>query len=290
MFNIRHGLILLTFTAAAIPSAAAQSTLPPPPKRPPLPEYVPPTQRERPNANPNANPTQPKFDPSKVEFEPIWTVNDDGSVTGPDEFYEVAALRNNPLIDEDLWSFIEVLLEDRNKEMEFVALAHPRVCVDALTHVIEEFDVNDAPTRTALGDVAQALNQPGGFIGYLVEQGMITQDMGVMSQYIASEYTLKVMQGIKADMPDASQDDVTSVQSQFLITQGLLEPLMGFGRLARRAIEANPDLVDNADQILALKDDAFNKAAAEALAPLSNEELKKVLTDAYEAAHGPIDG
>ncbi len=294
MSNIRQSIIALTLGAAASLHAGAQSTLPPPPKRPALPEYTPPAQRERAPATANQgkpNTATPKFDPTTVEFTPIWHKLSDGTVVGPDDYYEIAALKNNPMIDEDLWSFIEVLLEDRHKEMDFVAQAHPRQCVKALTTAIANFDINDKSTQQALGDVAMALNQPGGFIGYLVEQGMISQDMGTMSHHIATDYTFTMMQSIKDTAPDgATNDEVTNIQSKFLLRHGLSEPLEAFGRLSRRAIESNPSLVENADDILALKGDDFLKAAAAALAPLSDEELRSAITRAYEDAHGPIGG
>jgi len=100
-----------------------------------------------------------------------------------------------------------------------------------------------------------------------------------------------MMQSIKDTAPEgASNDEVTNLQSKFLLRHGLSEPLEAFGRLARRAIESNPSLVENADDILALKGDEFLKAAAAALAPLSDEDLKAAITKAYEDAHGPIGG
>lgn len=294
MSSIRQSIVALTIGAAASLHAGAQSTLPPPPKRPSLPEYVPPAKRERAPANTNQarpNNTAPKFDPTKVEFTPIWKRLDDGTVVGSDDYYEIAAIKNNPLVDEDLWSFIEVLLEDRQKEMEFVAQAHPRECVKALTTAIANFDINDQASQRVVGEIAMALNQPGGFIGYLVEQGMISQEMGTMSHHIASDYTTNMINGISENAPEgATNDDITNLQSKFLLRHGLSEQLEAFGRLARRAIESNPSLVENANDILALEGNEFLNAVAAALAPLSDEELKAAITKAYEDAHGPIGG
>lgn len=292
MPSVRTALLALALSAGTIPSASAQTVLPPPPARPPLPEYVPPSQR--PQRPAQAQPTQPaksSFDPSTVEFTPIWTMGSDGSIQGPREHYELAAIRSNPLVTEDVWDFVEALLEERDREMELVAQAHPRQCIDAVTTVIPGFDIMDESTRSPLSDIAIALNQPGGLIGYLSEQGLLTPEMTQMSHYIAMDYTQNVMNGIKASQPEGTPDStVTTLQSRFLVRQGLAEPLRGFGRLARRAIEADPSLVTNAGELLAIEGDAFIDAAAAALAPLSDEDLKRVLTEAYESAHGPVGG
>ncbi len=294
MSSFRHSIVAITIGAGMALSADAQTTLPPPPERPALPEYVPPAKRERPQANPGQarqNQAAPKFDPTTVEFEPIWHALDDGTIVGPDGYYEVAALKNNPLIDEDLWSFIEVLLEDRHKEMELVAQAHPRECVVAVTTAITQFDVRDESSRIPLANVSLALNQPGGVIGYLAEQGIISPEMSTMSHHIAMDYTRNTMAGIEASLPEGTEPLViVNHQSKFLVRQGLAEPLMAFGRLARRAIESDPSLVENAEELLALEGDAFVDASAAALAHLSDEELKAVITKAYEQAHGPVGG
>lgn len=288
-----RSLIALTITAGSALGASAQSTLPPPPKRPPLPDYVPPSERPQvkpPVAqNPRAN--LPKFDPSSIEYEPIWHTTDDGTVVGPSEYYELAALKANPMIDKDQWEFIEVLLEDRNREMELVAQAHPRACVDAVTTVIRDFDITDESTRVPLGDIALVLNQPGGMIGFLSEQGVISEEATVMTHHIAMDFTHNMMAGIAQSQPEGtSLDDTTSAQSRFLMRQGLAEPLMGFGRLARQAIESNPSLVENADDVLSKEGEEFITAAGWALAPLSDEELQRVITEAYEARNGPVGG
>ncbi len=291
--NLLRSLAALSIGAGTTLGASAQSTLPPPPKRPALPEYVPPSERPQTQAPAAQNPRTnvPKFDPSTVEFEPIWHTADDGSIVGPDEYYELAALRANPMIESDQWEFIEVLLEDRYREMELVAQAHPRACVDAVTTVIRDFDITDESTRVPLGDVAMVLNQPGGIIGYLSEQGVISEEMSIMTHHIAMDYTRNMMAGIAQAQPEGSNnDDITSAQSRFLMRQGLAEPLMGFGRLARHAIESNPSLVENADEILAKQDDEFVEAAGWALAPLSDEELQRVITEAYEDRHGSAGG
>ncbi len=287
-----RSFIALTIGAGSSLGASAQSTLPPPPKRPPLPEYVPPAERPAPRApaaqNPRAN-QQPKFDPNTVEFEPIWHTADDGSVVDPKEHYEIAALKANPMVQDDQWDFIEVLLEDRQREMELVAQAHPRACVSALTTVIRDFDIADESTRIPLGDIALVLNQPDGIIGYLAEQGVISEEMNMMTHHIAMDYTRNKMANIATSQPEGtSNDDITSAQSRFLMRQGLAEPLMGFGRLARRAIEADPSLVENPEDLLAKQGDEFDEAAAWALAPLSDEELARVITEAYESEHGPV--
>lgn len=293
MHSVRTALLALALASGSAQSASAQAVLPPPPARPPLPEYVPPSQRPQRPA-PAAQQTQPaksSFDPSTVEFAPIWTMGSDGSIQGPQEHYELAAIRSNPLLTEDVWDFVEALLVEREREMELVAQAHPRQCIDAVTTVIPGFDIMDESTRSPLSDIAIALNQPGGLIGYLSEQGLLTPEMTQMSHYIAMDYTQGVMNGIKASQPEGTPDStVTTLQSRFLVRQGLAEPLRGFGRLARRAIEADPSLVTNADDLLALEGDAFIDAAAAALAPLPDEDLKRVLTEAYESAHGPVGG
>lgn len=288
MPSVRPSLVALLLAAGLAPLASAQTLLPPPPARPERPEYVPPSQRPAPAAQP-AQPARPAFDPTTVQFTPIWTAGDDGSIRGPGEYYEIAAIRNNPLVDADVMDIIDALLEDRAREMELVALSNARVCVDALTTVIPGFDVSDESTRTPLGVVATALAQPGGLVGYLAEQGLLSPEMTQMSNFIGMNYTQALLAEVLTSAPEgASQDQITTLQSQFLIRHGLSEPLLGLGRLARRAIEADPSLVQNPDELLALDGDAFVDAAAYALAHLADDELKHVLTQAYESAHGPV--
>lgn len=296
MHSVRPSLIALLLAAGLAPLASAQTLLPPPPARPEPPEYVPPSkrpQRPAPAAHPTrqaqpAQTTRPAFDPTTVGFTPIWTTGEDGSIQGPSEYYEIAAIRNNPLVDPDVLDIIDALLEDRAREMELVALSNARVCVDALTAVIPGFDVSDESTRTPLGVVATALAQPGGLVGYLAEQGLLSPEMSQMSNFIGMNYTQALLAEVLTSAPEgASQDEITTLQSQFLIRHGLSEPLLGFGRLARRAIEADPSLAQNPDELLALEGDAFVDAAAYALAHLSDDELKRTLTQAYESVHGP---
>ncbi|MCA9274374.1 MAG: hypothetical protein KDA31_15160, partial [Phycisphaerales bacterium] len=138
---------------------------------------------------------------------------------------------------------------------------------------------------------ALVLNQPGGMIGFLSEQGVISEEATVMTHHIAMDFTHNMMAGIAQSQPEGtSLDDTTSAQSRFLMRQGLAEPLMGFGRLARQAIESNPSLVENADDVLSKEGEEFITAAGWALAPLSDEELQRVITEAYEARNGPVGG
>lgn len=296
MSSIRRSIGVLTIIAGTAMHAGAQSALPPPPPRPALPEYVPLSERpQRPAApqeqapQPQQAQAEPAFDPTTVDFDPIWTAGADGAIVGPDTYPELAAIENNPLIDEDQRDFVEALIEVREAEMELVAQAHPRVCIDAVTKAIPNFDVSIEATRVPLGDVAVKLNQPQGLIDTLAEQGVLSPEMASMSHYIAMDYTRSTLESIPATLPEAaSKDKITSAQSRVLIRQGLSEPLAAFGRLARRAIEADPSLVENADQLLTIEGEAFIEAAAYALAPLPEDRLQAAITGAYEAVHGPV--
>lgn len=263
---------------AASGTASAQLTLPPTAPKPERPEYVPPAQRTQQQAEAPTN----TFDPSQVEYEPIYTVNDDGTITDPVDHFEIAALKNTPLIDEELWEFLDVILEERREEMELVAHKFPRQCIEAVTTLIPNFDVSKESTRTALADVTSSLNQPTGLISWIQSQGVLTEDMVKMAQFIANDYTQTKMQSIQANAPEGIKElDLVSLQARFLVRGGIAEPLRGFGRLARYVIEHNPDLVENADEILSLKGDKFIDAAAKALAPLEDEQLEKLFLEAH---------
>lgn len=297
MSNIRRSVLLLTLLAGSAAHAGAQSTLPPPPAAPKAPEYVPPSQRPQRQApprvsNPTPTPTEqapPAFDPKSVAFEPIWTTNADGSIQGPDTYAELAAIENNPLIDPDQMDFVTALVEEREAEMELVAQSQPRACIDALLTAIPHFDVNDEASRTRLANVAVLLNQPRGIIDTLAEQGVLSPEMAAMSHHIAMDFVQASMLSFPTTLPEgATKDDITNAQSRYLMRQGFAEPLAGFGRLARRAIEADPSLVENAEELLATQGNAFIDAAAKALAPLDDDTLKAAMTAAYEAKHGPV--
>lgn len=292
MSSIHRSVAILILGAGSALHAGAQSTLPPPPPRPAMPEYVPPSQRPAPAQARPARPAdqaRPAFDPKTVEFEPIWSTGDDGSFIGPDTYAELAALRNNPLISQDQWDFVQALIDEREAEMELVAQSHPRACVEALTSAIAAFDINDQASRTRLADIALVLNQPRGIIDTIAEQGVLSPEMAAMAHHITMDFTFGALNAIPASLgEDANPDEVTNLQSRFLMRQGLTEPLAAFGRLARRAIEANPSLVDNPDALLAIKGNAFIDEAARALAPLDDDTLKAAITGAYETTHGPV--
>jgi hypothetical protein len=285
MYRCSKSILVALALATTAGTAASQLTLPPTSAKPERPAYVPPAERaqQQQQATEDATPPKSTFDPSSVEFEPVYTTADDGTITGPIEHYEIAALRNNPLIDEDLWEFLDLLLEDRAQEMEVVTHVYPRQCIDAVTTVIPAFDVRDESTRTPLGDITNVINQPMGLIAWLDTQGVITEDMQMMSHHIATDYTQVMMADIKANAPDGLEElEIVNLQAHFLVRQGLAEPLRGFGRLARRVIEAHPEVVKNPNELLVLKGDKFVDEAAKALAPLEDIVLTQLFLEAHE--------
>ena len=273
---------LLIATTAG--SAAGQITIPPTAARPDRPAYVPRAERANQQQQQQAEAaTKSNFDPTSVEYTPVYTVADDGSIIGPIEHYEIMALRNNPLIDDDLWDFLDVLLADREEEMEIVAHVYPRVCIDAVTTVIPGFDIVDESTRIPLGDITNAINQPTGLIAWLQTQGVLTAEMQQMSHHISTDYTQAAMTNLKETAPsDFDELQITNLQARFLVRQGLAEPLRGFGRLARRVIIAHPGLVENQAELLELQGDAFVDAVAKALSVQTDEELMKLFLEAHE--------
>ncbi|HED53036.1 MAG TPA: hypothetical protein ENJ00_02390 [Phycisphaerales bacterium] len=271
------GLVVSVGLAGAV---GAQVTLPPPAPRPEMPEYVPPSQR--------VDEEEPAFDPSSVEFDPIWTLDEDGKVVGPDGLAEIAALRHNPLITEDLFPIIETILEDRAKEMDTKVFVYPRKAIDALTGAIDNFDVRKEDTRNVMGEIANSLNVSEGLVSWLRDQGLITEEMSMVSFNIMQDYTKRTMDQIAASMPDADQLDLISHQSRFLVRLGLQEPLSAFGRLSRKVLELHPDVVENAAELLELKGRDFLDEVAKALKPLDDDQLKALFKEAYESLHGPV--
>lgn len=282
MHRCSKSLLVALALATTAGTAAGQLTLPPAGPRPERPEYIPPAERQQRAAQQQAA-AKSNFDPSTVEFEPIYTVAEDGSIIEPVEHYEIAALRNNPLIDEELWEFIDVLLEEREEEMEVVVHVYPRECIEAVTTVIPNFDVRDESTRIPLGDITNAINQPSGLIAWLGEQGILTEDIQQMTHYISTDYTQAIMGYLKESAPEDFEElEVVNLQAHFLVRQGLAEPLRGFGRLARRVVESHPELVENPEELLKLKGDKFVDAVAKALAPLEDVVLTQLFIEAHE--------
>ncbi|RNC80259.1 MAG: hypothetical protein ED559_00110 [Phycisphaera sp.] len=269
---------LIIALAATAGTTSAQLTLPPTAPKPERPEYIPPSERVQ---QPPEAPTN-QFNPTSVEYTSIYTVNDDGTITGPTKHFEIAALKNNPLIDEELWEFLDVILEERSEEMEVVAHKYPRQCIDAITTLIPKFDVEDEATRTSLANVTSSLTQPTGLISWVQTQGVLTDEMVQMSQFIANDYTQTMMMNIKNNAPkDLTELEVISLQARFLVRGGIDEPLRGFGRLARFVIENNPGLVENADEILALQGNEFIDDAAKALSPIEDQKLQQLFLEAH---------
>lgn len=269
---------LIIALAAAAGTTSAQLTLPPTAPKPERPEYVPPSERVQQRPETPAN----QFNPASVEYERIYTVNDDGTITGPVKNFEVAALENNPLIDEELWEFLDIILEERREEMEVVAHKYPRECIDAITTLIPNFDVEDEATRTALADVTTSLTQPSGLVAWVQSQGVLTDEMVQMSQFISNEYTQSKMASIRSTASkDLTELELVSLQARFLVRSGIAEPIRGFGRLARFVIENNPGLVENENEVLALQGNEFIDAAAKALSPIEDDKLVQLFLDAH---------
>ncbi|MGP1273337.1 MAG: hypothetical protein ACTS22_08375 [Phycisphaerales bacterium] len=251
----------------AVGSAHGQLVTPPPPARP-VETYTPP---------PPPPPPEPVFDPSAIEFTPIYTRDADGKIVGPDGPPEIASLRNNPLIPEDLWPVVEALLEERAARYDLRVVQNPRLAVRLAAGETEEFDVSDTTTIERISELARALGPEAGPVREIAMQGVITEDMSQMSMYIWRDYSqAQIAEFVMSTRDSEDENAALNLQSRFLLRVSMAEALEAFDRVARRALEAEGS--DEAKRIVALQGEAFRAAAVEYLGAMDDDTLRDTLT------------
>ncbi len=276
-----HALALVVLAGVGFDAAAQMVTPAPAPK--PKEEYVPPAQREpaRPAARPaqptqpTTQPAEPAFDPSTVEFEPIYTLDADGTIVPPEGAVEIAAIMNNPLIDEEVRFLIEELLKEREQQAEALVIANPREAIELGGGIIETMDFGDRTTVEQIARVAQELQLGGGAIADLMNLGVLTEQSRAMSVHIWQDYNHAVTAELAARHEGSEEPNaLLNAQSRFLMGASMQEVELAFDRVARRALERLE--TNEARQALNLEGQRFRRAAAEVLSDLSDEQLAEV--------------
>ncbi|MEL6499411.1 MAG: hypothetical protein AAFZ67_00425 [Planctomycetota bacterium] len=267
--------LAVVLAAGVSASAVAQMVTPAPPPKPEE-EYTPPPQREpvRPVARP-AEPAEPAFDPTTVEFEPIFSTGDDGTIVHPEGAVEYAAIRNNPLIDDDVRFLIDELLIERDAKAEAVVIGSPREAIELGLGIVETMDFGDRTTVENIARVAQELQMGGGAIADLANQGVLTDQARAMSVHIWQTYNQAVTAELTARFEGSEEPNaLLNAQSRYLMGASMQEIDLAFDRVARRALERldNPE----AGTALNLEGVEFRRVAAAILDRLSDERLAKV--------------
>lgn len=271
--NAAVTLVLL----AGFASGVAAQVVTPPPAAKPKEEYTPPaTTPAPPPSRPTATrPAEEQFDPSTVEYEPIYTRNDDGTITGPEGLAEVAAITNNPLVDEDVKIIIDELLADRAKRAEQVVISNPNEAIEYAAGVVDRMDIGDRPTIEAVARVAQELQMGDGVIADLANQGLLTQKARDMSLHIWRDYDQAFSTSlamIYAD--DENPNAMFNARSRFLMNASMHEVGEAFDRVARRALESLGN--SDAQAALAMDGTEFRREAAAVLGGLDEAKLAEV--------------
>lgn len=274
-----NAAIALVLLAGLSADAVAQVVTPPPAPKPKE-EYTPPAERPAPPPRPSRPEQQtqnaePAFDPTTVEFEPIYTTAEDGTITGPEGVVEVAAVMNNPLVDEDIKIVIEELLAERREQAEQVVIANPREAIEFASGVIDRMDFADRATVEAVASVAQELQMGEGVIADLANQGVLTEKARLMSVHIWQDYNKAVTASLTARLGDSEEPNaLLNAQSRFLMNVSMEEIAFAFDRVARRALERLDS--EAASDALELEGTEFRRAAGEVLGELSDERLDEV--------------
>lgn len=276
MMRTNAALALVVLAGITVDAAAQMVTPPPAPK--PKEEYIPPSERQTPPPTRAIQPAQaaePAFDPSTVEFEPIYTRAEDGTVVAPAGAIEVAAIMNNPLIDEDIRFVIEELLKERQARAEAVVIASPREAIELALGVVDTMDFADRSTVENVARVAQELQLGGGVIADLMSQGVLTEQARAMSVHIWQDYNRAVTAELAEKFADSEEPNaLLNAQSRFLMGASMQEIELAFDRVARRAMMK----LENAEarQALNLEGQSFRRAAGAVLGRLSDERLQEV--------------
>ncbi|MEM8758676.1 MAG: hypothetical protein AAGF47_12965, partial [Planctomycetota bacterium] len=257
-------------------------TTPPPPPRP-ADEFTPRPQPARPaqptRAPQPTRPAEPAFDPTSVEFQPIYITNDDGTIAPPPGISELAAMRSNPLISDDLWPVLEVLLEERYADFNTRVINNPRRAVRIAAGEADNIDVGDRESLQGIAELSGPFDPQGGPITYLANQGVLDENMATMSRHIWRDYSnamnVQIME-IAGDSDD--QNEQLNMQARFLFSEGLGETYAAIDRVFRVVLMDldSPEAKD----AMRLTGGAFRKAAAAVLEDKSDDELAELFTAA----------
>lgn len=269
--------LALALSAGLSFGAAAQMVTPPPPPTPEE-EYTPPAERERPAPPPvtrAAEPAEPAFDPSTVEFEPIFGRDENGKIIHPTDAIEVVAIRNNPLIGDDIRFVIDELLIERGKRAETVVIGAPREAIEVALGIIDTMDFGDRSTVENVARVATELQLDGGVIADLAKQGVLTEQARLMSVHMWQDYNRAVNIELAETFADSEEPNaLLNAQSRYLMGASMQEIQLAFGRVARRALMQLETA--EAKEALNLEGQAFREAAGEILSQLDDERLAEV--------------
>ncbi len=274
----KAAVALLVLAGVSFEAVAQVVTPPPAPK--PKEEYVPPSERPAPAPPPRpttqpAQPAQPQFDPTTVEFEPIYTRAEDGTIIVPEGSVEVAAIMNNPLIDDDIKFVIEELLKERETRAEGVVTENAREAIEYALGVVDRMDFGDQSTVQDVARVAQELQMGDGAIADLSNQGVLTDQARAMSVHIWQDYNQAMTASLAERFAEAEdQNALLNAQSRFLMGVSMEEIGLAFDRVARRALGQldSPE----AGEALGLAGTEFRAAAGAILDRLSDERLAEV--------------
>ncbi|MEO1583445.1 MAG: hypothetical protein AAFR96_02600 [Planctomycetota bacterium] len=260
---------------AGLSGQAAAQVVTPPPAPKPKEEYTPPPPpAPRPAAQPRE--VEPAFDPSTVEFDPIYTRDDEGTIVGPEGNVEVAAVLNNPLVAEDVRPIIEELLKERDAQAEEIVIREPRAAIEYAGGVVDRMDFAERATIEAVSTVAQALQLGDGVIVDLANQGLLSEQGRIMSVHIWQDYNKAVTAELAATFPDSEEPNaLLNAQSRYLMNTSMQEIGLAFDRVARRAL-ARLDSPE-AEAALAIEGDGFRAEAGSVLGRLSDERLAEVM-------------
>lgn len=266
--------------------AAAQVVTPPPAPRV-REEYIPPSERPAPEPAPRpAEPVQaPKFDPAAVEFERIYTLAEDGTLVLPEGPAEIAAIKANPLIPEDLWPVIDAMFQDRAAQMDTIVANAPRAAVKFAAGAIDRLEIGNQDSLREAAEISQALAPREGPIQVLASAGVITDEMRDMSSHIWQDLYQTVLKDIqrRAESGEAGASAL-DLQSRFLMNVSLQEAGAAFDRVARAALA----LLDSPEAVKALTLDGaeFRAEAGAILGRLSDERLAEVFDSALARLRG----
>jgi hypothetical protein len=271
-----NAAVALVLFAGMSAQAAAQIVTPAPAPKPKEEYTPPPPPAPRPAARPAAEPAQPEFDPSTVEFEPIYTRTDDGEIVPVHPVVEVAAIMNNPLVDEDIRIVIDELIKERQSRAETIIRSNPRDAVAFGAGVVDRMDFANRATVEEVAAVAQNLQMGDGVIVDLAKQGVLTDQARMMSLHIWQDYNQAKTAALAEKYAEAEDPNaLLNEQSRFLMNVSMQEIAQAFDRVARSALGE----LDSPEAEAALKLDGieFRREAAAILGRLDDDRLDEVM-------------
>jgi hypothetical protein len=263
--SMRRSVVMSAALGLLAMETAGQVVTPPPAPRPKE-VYTPPPPP----------PPPPAFDPTTVDFEPIYGRDEDGSLVLPARPAEIAAVLANPLLPEDIRPVVEALLAERNKQLEVLIVQNPREALTYAGGAMDRLDVSNQDSLSAAAEIAQKLSPRVGPIKYLSDQGVITPEMQAMSLHIWQDLYQTVLADLTKQAEGSSDtNELLNLQSRFLMNVSLAETGEAFDRLARQALQ----VLDNPEAAAALELSglAFRQEAGAILSRLSDERLNEVL-------------